>query len=283
MQFSKETAEVYVPDGAGVETAIARTTHMGISAHQDDLEIMALDGILACFGQPDKWYLGVVATNGAGSPRDGLYGSYTDEQMRAVRRMEQKKAAFVGEYSGAVFLNHTSSEVKDPANAAPRADLKKLISAARPGVVYTHNLADKHDTHVSVALRTISAIRELPASERPGKLYGCEVWRSLDWMMDEDKVVFALDKHENLAMSLLGVYDSQIVGGKRYDLATQGRRRANATYHESHAVDVSQHISFAMDLSPLILDETLDVNQYVQQHIQRLVRDVESRLRKFGG
>ena len=87
MQFSKETSEVYVPDGASVETAIARTTHMGISAHQDDLEIMALDGILACFGQSDKWYLGVVATNGAGSPRDGLYGSYSDEQMRAVRRI----------------------------------------------------------------------------------------------------------------------------------------------------------------------------------------------------
>ena len=37
-------------------------------------------------------------------------------------------------------------------------DLAGLLRLARPEVVYTHNLADKHPTHVAVALRTISAL-----------------------------------------------------------------------------------------------------------------------------
>ncbi len=39
---------------------------------------------------------------------------------------------------------------------------------------------------------------------------------------DEDKVAFDLSAQENLQMALLGVFDSQISGGKRYDLATMG-------------------------------------------------------------
>ncbi len=280
MKFNKVTAEVYVPDGVSVEQCLARTTHLAVGAHQDDLEIMALDGILACFGQPDQWFLGVIATNGAGSPRDGLYARYSDEEMRQVRRVEQKKAAFVGEYSGVVFLDYTSAEIKNAANPQPVEDLKTLLAAAKPETVYIHNLADKHDTHVSSSLRTIAAIRELPLAERPRKLYGCEVWRSLDWMADQDKVVFALDKHENIGMSLVGLFDSQIAGGKRYDIATQGRRRANATYYESHSVDVSQQMNFAMDLTPLVKDDKLDIQAYVQQHIDRLAQDVRTRLAK---
>ena len=281
MRLSKESAEIYVPDGLGDNEALARTTHMGIAAHPDDLEIMAMDGILACFGRSDKWFLGVVATNGAGSPRDGLYADCSDEQMRRIRRVEQKKAAFVGEYGAAVFLDYPSSVVKNTANPDPRQDIRSLIAEVRPEIVYTHNLADKHDTHVAVALRTIEAIRELPPDMRPGKLFGCEVWRSLDWMVDGDKVVFAYDRHENIAMSLIGIFDSQIAGGKRYDLATMGRRRANATYHESHAVDACQSLNFGMDLTPLIRDDRLDPNEYVQQHIERLARDVAQRLKKY--
>ena len=139
-------------------------------------------------------------------------------------------------------------------------------------MVYTHNLADKHDTHVAVALRTIAAIRELPAEARPKRLYGCEVWRDLDWMIDSDKVVFQLDQHENLAAALLGVFDSQIAGGKRYDLATIGRRRAHATYHQSHGVDTAEMINFGMDLTPLIEDPSLDPGGFVQAAYQPLRR-----------
>lgn len=283
MKLSEKKAEIWVPDGVEESRALARTTHLGISAHQDDIEIMALDGILAGFGREDRWFTAVIATNGAGSPRDGLYSAYTDEQMQVVRRVEQKKAAFVGEYSAVAFLDHSSSAIKNAANPSPKEDLKAIIAAARPEVVYTHNLADKHDTHVATALRTIAAIRELPPDERPRKLYGCEVWRDLDWMVDADKIAFQLDEHENIAASLVGVFDSQIAGGKRYDLATMSRRRAHATYHQSHAVDAAQMINFGMDLTPLIENAALEPLEFVLGFIQRLAGDVEARVRKMAG
>jgi LmbE family N-acetylglucosaminyl deacetylase len=281
MKLTRASAEIYAPDGGQPRSALSRVTHMCIAAHQDDVEIMALDGILACFGQGDQGFMAVVVTDGAGSARDSLYAHYTDEQMRAVRRREQKKAAYVGEYAAVALLDHPSSAIKDPANPDPRADLKALIAEAQPKVIYTHNLADKHDTHVSVALRTIAAIRDLPAPQRPRRLYGCEVWRDLDWMMDSDKVVFRLDQHESLAAALVGVFDSQIVGGKRYDLATIGRRRAHATYHESHSVDASQMINFGMDLTPLVVDDSLDIRDFVQEHLRRFADDVNAKLTKF--
>ncbi len=281
MKLTGKTAEIWVPDGAPEEAALARVNTLGISAHHDDIEIMAMEGILAGFGNPGQWFMAVIVTNGAGSPRDGLYADYTDERMQAVRRVEQKKAAYVGDYSAVAFLDHSSAAVKDPANPGPVADLRALIAATRPDTVYTHNLADKHDTHVSVALRVIAAVRALPPADRPRRLIGCEVWRDLDWMTDSDKVVFAVDGHENIQMSLVGVFDSQIVGGKRYDLATMARRRAHATYHESHAVDAAQLINFGMDLTPLVQDESLDPAAYVEGFIQRFGEDVRKRIGKF--
>jgi LmbE family N-acetylglucosaminyl deacetylase len=276
MNFKRENAQLFVPDGLPREQALGRTTHMAIAAHQDDIEIMAIEGILACFQQPDRWFTGVVVTDGAGSPRADLYQDYTDEQMRAVRVVEQKKAAIVGEYAAQALLDYPSAFIKNPAQKDPVEDLQALLRAARPQVVYTHNLADKHPTHVAVALRVIQAIRGLPEAERPARLLGCEVWRDLGWMLDEDKVVFDTTPHESLQAALLGVFDSQIAGGKRYDLATMGRRKANATYFASHAVDVMQGMATGMDLTPLIQNPALDIQEYVQSFIRRFAEDVNS-------
>ena len=283
MQFHHDSAEVFVPDGLDPEAALARTTHLAVGAHQDDLEIMAFEGILACFQRPDRWFTGVIVTNGSGSPRDDLYGEYTDEQMRAVRRVEQKKAAVVGEYGAQVLLDYPSSAVKDSADPAPVADLLALLRIARPQIVYTHNLADKHDTHIAVSLRLIEALRRLPREERPQAVYGCEVWRDLDWMVDADKVGFDVSSHENLQAALLGVFDSQICGGKRYDLATMRRRRANATYFASHSTDVTTGTIYAMDLTPLVADPGADIAAYVAAYIERFAQDVATRIARFGG
>src|SRR5512136_1100795 len=132
MKLSRESSEIYVPDGTEVSSALGRVSHIAVSAHQDDIEIMAFHGILACFGIPGKHFMGVVVTDGAGSPRDGIYASYSDEQMRAVRKTEQRKAAFVGEYAAVAFLDHPSSAVKDPRHAGPRDDLKAIFSSMRP-------------------------------------------------------------------------------------------------------------------------------------------------------
>lgn len=281
MKLGIDTAEIFVPDGKPVDEALARTTHMSIAAHQDDIEIMSYHGVLQCFGLSDKWFTGVVVTNGAGSPRDDLYANYSDDEMQKVRKVEQKKAAYVGEYTAQGLLDYTSSAVKDPNGKAVVEDIKNLILAAKPEVVYTHNFADKHDTHVAVALRVIKAIRELPADARPKQVLGCEVWRDLDWMIDTDKVGLDVAGHENLAMALLGVFDSQICGGKRYDLAIQGRRRAHATFFASHGVDDTSAQNFAMDLTPLIKDDSLDVEEYVNDYILRFSDDVSSRVGKL--
>ena len=281
MKLHSPGSEIYVPDGGPSDQALASSTHIAIGAHQDDLEIMAFQGILECFGQKDKHFAGVTVTNGAGSPRDDLYASYTDEDMQKVRRVEQRKAAYVGEYAAQVFLDYSSSAVKDKNNPDVVDDLKQLLSASKAKIVYTHNLADKHDTHVAVTLRVVQAIRSLPSGARPEKLYGCEVWRGLDWLNDNEKVVFDVSAHENLSMSLVGVFDSQICGGKRYDLATAGRRRANATYFASHATDVATSVNFGIDLTPLIEDDQLDPARYIQGFIDRFAQEVSGRLGKL--
>lgn len=281
MQFRNSGAEFFVPDGINEGDAIKRTTHMGISAHQDDIEIMAYHGVLQCFGVADKWFSGVVVTNGAGSPRDDLYASCSDADMQKIRKVEQKKAAFVGEYGFQALLDYGSSAIKSATDRDAIEDLKSILDAARPEVVYTHNLADKHDTHIGTALKVIQAIRELPTDARPSTLLGCEVWRDLDWMIDENKVALDVAGHENLAAALLGVFDSQICGGKRYDLATIGRRRAHATYHASHGTDVTTQLNFAMDLTPLVTDVELDPAEYVAGYINRFAEEVSSRLKRL--
>lgn len=281
MEFIYKSAEVYIPDGADEPAALGRTTQMGVCAHQDDLEILSFPGILECYGSPTDWFGGVCVTNGAGSPRKDLYAAYTDDEMMAVRRVEQKKAAMIGDYSFMALLDFTSADVKCDKKPEVAADLKGLFAAARPTRVFTHNLADKHDTHVAVCLRVIEAIRQMPAGERPKELLGLEVWRDLDWLADSDKKVFDVSAHENLAAALLGVFDSQIAGGKRYDLATLGRRRAHATFFASHGTDTSTQISFGMDLTPLITDDSIDPRQYVAGFISRLSLEVEERINKL--
>ena len=93
MELHNSSAEIYVADGSPVDAALARTTHLGVAAHQDDLEIMAYHGILECFGKPGKGFAGVTVTNGAGSPRDGLYA-------RLYRRRNAGRAAEGAEEGG---------------------------------------------------------------------------------------------------------------------------------------------------------------------------------------
>ena len=44
-------------------------------------------------------------------------------------------------------------------------------------------------------------------------------------MLDEEKVSLDVSAYPSLAEALVGVFDSQISGGKRYDLATRGAAR----------------------------------------------------------
>ena len=287
MKLSRSDADIYLPArsaGLTAEAALSRTTHLCVIAHQDDIEINAYPAVAECYGRDDRFFTGVVMTNGAGSARTGRFAQTTDEQMQAIRRQEQRTAADLGAYNLQLQLGHASRDVKQPNHAGVRADLTAIFGGtARPAeVVYLHQPADKHDTHVACFLRSIEAIRTLPLERRPRRVLGVEGWRDLDWLADEDKVALDASPNPELAAKLVAVFESQIAGGKRYDLAALGRRSANATFYASHATDMATAVSFAMDLTPLVRDEMLSPLDFALKHVDRLRSDVATRLKQMG-
>jgi len=257
LKLSRPAAEVFIPDGASWEAACARVTHLVVAAHADDVELMAWHAFLHAEG-----LAAVIVTGG-------------DEQ-RDTRLLEQKRAAFQGNYAAVIWLDHQSADVKQADYPALASDLGALLTAVQPRLVYTHNLADKHDTHVAVAVHTVRALRANPSSVE--RILGCEVWRALDWLQAEDKVTLDVSSVESRLMPLIGAFESQIAGGKRYDLAAAGRKRANATFLDSHAVDRATAVEYAMDLTPLVKDPTLDIARWTLQFVERFARDVAGRL-----
>src|SRR5690242_9115601 len=127
MRFSQPAADIYIPDGRPLPAALARTTHLCIAAHQDDIEIMAYPGIAAGRASSRRGFTGVVVTDGAGSPRSGRFARYTDEQMKAVRAREQRRAAKIGGYAAMIQLAHPSAVVKDAHSPLVVAELMTLL------------------------------------------------------------------------------------------------------------------------------------------------------------
>jgi LmbE family N-acetylglucosaminyl deacetylase len=281
MKVHKASADIFVPDGRPLEQALGRVSRMGIGAHPDDLEFMALPGIAAGYDQAEEGFGGVTCTDGAGSARVGPFAEHTDEQMRQVRREEQREAARRGRYAIMIQLDYASADLQPPRCSPLEEDLVAVLSAARPRVVYTHNPADKHPTHVAVAAAVIRAVRALPADQRPARLYGGEIWRGLDWMPDADKVVQDVTGRDALAADLASVFASQIRGGKRYDLATEGRRRANATFLDPVAADTMEQACLAMDLTPLTQHDHLNPVDYVMAYLKRFSDDVRRALMQY--
>jgi LmbE family N-acetylglucosaminyl deacetylase len=279
MKFSHPDAEVFVPAGGDAAATLARVTHLCVAAHQDDIEIMAHAGICDCLDAPrQRVFGGVIVTDGAGAPRAGPYARHTDGEMRAVRRGEQRRAATRGGYGVQIQLAHPSADVKSPGHAGVRADLARIFGACAPEVVYLHSPADKHHTHVATLLRCLEALRARPHAKRPPQVLGCEVWRDLDWLPDNRKVALDSGRRPELAAALLRVFDSQLAGGKRYDLATLGRRAANATFATAHAADRLAGITWAMNLTPLVTDPSLEVAAFTLAGVDDLRADIAARL-----
>ena len=280
--FSQPGAELYIPDGAPETDALARVSHVIVGAHQDDVEFMGFPLIKDAYGTATPRLAAIVMSNGAGSPRSGVYSDYSDFDMQDVRRREQRLAADIGHYAALIQLRFSSKDIRNSANSVPAEELAQVFRTMHPEIVMTHNLADKHDTHVGTALNVIRALRKLPKSERPKKLLGGEIWRSLDWVSDQEKLRLDASGRDALAAALMGVFDSQIAGGKRYDLATFGRRRANATYGDPHAVDDFEQVSYAIDMTPMIEDEHLAPETFILGLVNRFVGELRATLLSAG-
>jgi LmbE family N-acetylglucosaminyl deacetylase len=272
--FERENQEVYVPDGSDLLEALGRTTHLCVAAHQDDIEIMAVDGILRAFDDPEVHFSGCIVSDGRGFPKKGHYEQFSPDELVAIRNQEQKKAARIGRYSAQVFLGYPSKEVKQPGNQALIDDLRELLRLTQPDVIYTHNPADKHPTHIGVLLRLLEALRGMPRELQPKQLLGCEAWRDLDWLPDNKKVLFDLSSHKQLQKKLVEVFESQIEGGKDYTGASLGRRAANATFFQSHATDTVTGMGFGMDLTPLLDDPQLDPAAFVKSLLLEFQQEV---------
>ncbi len=283
MQLSHPQQNHFVPESAPSPGSVSRTTHLGIGAHQDDLEFMALHGILECFRRRDRWFGGIICTDGSGSARTGPYADCTDEEMKAIRCEEQRIAATLGQYAFVTQLAHPSAVARNTEQRGVMVDeIEAILREARPDVVYAHNPFDKHATHVGVFLATLEALRRLPKTLRPRQVYGCEVWRSLDWLPEERKVHHDVSAHPNLAAALGGLFDSQITGGKRYDAAVDGRRLANATFLDAHSIDNAERLSYAIDLNPLVNDPSLSPQRFAATILEEFSASITEMLYQTG-
>lgn len=268
-------ALIHVPDGVPIEDALKRTTHLGVGAHPDDLEIFAYHGIAVCYANSDRWFGGVTVTDGAGCVRSGPYALVSDHEMEEIRHREQIVAADLGRYSFQCQFGYSSAEIRD-ASAYERLvrELRDIVESCRPEVLYLHNPADKHPTHLRVLTACIDAVRAISPENRPRAVYGCEVWRDLDWLRDSDKVILPTDAYPDLARALIEVFESQIAGGKGYVDAVLGRRRANATFFASHEVDGIGSCCYAMDLGPLFGDDPMSLQSFIKSHSDRFLGDL---------
>jgi len=277
----KNSIDFYVPDQSTDAEALDRTTHLAIAAHQDDLEIIGFHGIGQCYKQSERWFTGIVLTDGAGSPRSGDYAHYSNDEMAAVRKQEQRDAADFGAYSAVIQYGCSSAEIKQKINPQVVRDLARWLGQAQAEVVYLHNVADRHDTHIAVSVHALEALRSLPPHQRPKHVYGVEGWRDLDWLPQQHRVQLDVGAHREIYKPLIGIFDSQISGGKRYDLASEARQLANATFGFSHSVDTSEYISLAMDLQPLLDDTKLEYGEFVQSLLSDFNRDLLAGVRGY--
>ncbi len=253
-----------------IEQALQSGTVLGVGAHPDDLEIMAAHGILRCHASSTENFVGVTCTSGSGSPRTGDYANYSDDDMVALRREEQRQAALLGDYAAMLQLGFPSAAIKTSLNPEFLTVLKQVIEETRPQAIYTHNLFDKHKSHVSVACHMIEAVRQL--SFQPKMFVGCEVWRGLDWIGDHNKICLSIE-NTKLVDQLISQHRSQTAGGKNYAEATLGRMLANATFYDSSSVDTSSHQWYAVDYLPFLTNTDLSTSDYISQAIDQYRQD----------
>lgn len=260
--------EKFVPSSAGRD----EIRFLAVSAHKDDMEMFAFDGIVRS-ARGEGGFVGVVLTDGGQCPRAPQFVGVSDEDMAELRTAEQKRAAEIGSYSALYLFEETSAAVKRREGALVDGVERILLSCPRLDVLYTHNPFDRHPTHVGAFCVAMDAVRRLPDEKKPRKIYGCEVWRDLDWLPDSVKVEFDVSGEEDFAAALMSSFVTQNAV-KRYDIAALARRKAHATFGRSHEGDTSTGLIYALDVTSLAYGTDADTEAFVKDVLARFDGDL---------
>jgi len=199
--------------------------------------------------------------------------------MVAIRREEQHRAADLGHYASVIQLGYPSPEVRTTDRSKLISDLVQIFKAAQPQFLYLHNPVDRHETHLAVLLACLEALKQIPEDSRPREIYGCEVWGDLDWVPSSRILRLPCSAPEDFGPSLLRCFASQVDGGKRYDLAAQGRRRAQATFGDAYTPDHTGEVVLALDLKPL-LQPGASLSNFVSSLTEEFRNQAISRIQK---
>jgi len=221
-------------------------------------------------------------TNGAGSLRSGQYTSASDEEMIAVRKQEQSVVAAIGRYAAVIQMACESSQLQGQIDESVVAMLQNILEQTRPHTVYLHSPVDRHATHIGVCMHAIEALRKLDVEDLPTRIWGVEVWRSMDWVDAGQRILLDVSAGQELQSRLLGQYQSQLVNGKRYDVALAGRNRANATLASEDTIDTIENACFALDLNLLVGKNPVPVSEYVGDLLSRFSNDLKAKLSHYG-
>lgn len=90
------------------------------------------------------------------------------------------------------------------------------------------------------------------------------------WICDKLSVDDALSRTTHLG-----------IGAQQDDLAVQGRRRANATFFDSHGSDLYSSVAWGVDLKPLVEDASLSMEAFIADKVTQLSEDIVNRVSQF--
>ncbi len=247
-------------------TDMIHTQSMAIGAHPDDCEIIGIKGIA------DKQFFAVIVTHGATMKDDVSKYNKTIHE----RACEQASAAALGQYLGYSMLGYDSTDILTY-NTDLIDDLTTLLLKLKPETIYTHCLSDKHSTHVAVAYHVIRALQLLPIANKPTRVYGCEVWRDLDWVDDADKVLIDTSDSQDLQYKLLQCFTSQTTS-KDYPKAVIARQNAHAVFQDAYASKTQDGVLIAIDLTLLIYRKKEHIKPFIERQINTFKDDVITRI-----
>jgi LmbE family N-acetylglucosaminyl deacetylase len=241
----------YSPQGLDPNEARARTRILAIGAHPDDLEFMCLEPIARSLSHGS--FGGLIVSSGSGSIRSPQHAQLSSADYSELRWSEQKEAARIGNYSFVDSLNLDSGPLRSPEGFEELVGkLKNYLLGFELDEIYLHQPFDRHPTHVRSCFAALEALRRLPQPKRPAHVFGCEVWRNIDWIPASKKTLRPLGQKElELQVRLAQVFESQAdpMSAKNYVQALVGRKTANAVFQEGLTRDagIAQEVYFDLN------------------------------------